>query len=78
MQSHLLPSRVREVRLRLGVTPDELARRLCVTSSAARKLDFSDLKATTLYRVADALGVRPSELIHDDDLGATPVVAEAR
>ncbi len=70
VQSHLLPSRVRETRLRLGVTPDELAQRLGVTPSAARKLDSSDLKATTLYRVAEALGVRPSDLIHD--------VAEAR
>lgn len=61
-------SRLKEIRTRAGMTQTELAERAGVTQSTVSKIEVGrgDGDADTLARIAEALGVRPADLVSED------------
>jgi transcriptional regulator with XRE-family HTH domain len=59
---------IKEKRLAKGLTQDELAELVGVKNSAVAKWEtgrVSEIKRSNLKKLADALGIRPSQLIGD-------------
>ena len=60
--------KIREARLAKGMTQEELGRLLGVQKSAIAKYEKGrvvNIKRSTLKKISDILGIRPSELIYE-------------
>lgn len=58
--------RIREARRRVGISHERLARRLDMSKQTVINVEFgrSDLRLSTLLRLADALGVDPAYFLN--------------
>ncbi len=61
-------SRLRAMRIREALTQEQLADRAGVTAATVARAERNERQPhmTTLRKLADALGVHPSELIEDE------------
>lgn len=69
----LVGAKIKLARERLGMTQEELGKRIGVQSSAIAKYEkgrVTNIRQDRIKALADALGLRPSALIDDDDFVA--------
>lgn len=68
--------KIRAARVAKGMTQEELGGILGVQKSAIAKYESGrvvNIKRSTLKKISDVLGIRPSELIFDEALQSKPV-----
>lgn len=67
--------KIRSARLAKGMTQEELGKMLGVQKSAIAKYESGrvvNIKRSTLKKISDVLGIRPSELIFEGELKKNP------
>lgn len=67
--------KIRSARLAKGMTQEELGKILGVQKSAIAKYESGrvvNIKRSTLKKISDVLGIRPSELIFEGELQKNP------
>ena len=75
----LVGAKIKLARERLGMTQEELGKRIGVQSSAIAKYEkgrVTNIRQDRIKALADALGLRPSALIDDDDFVAEDLKRE--
>lgn len=73
--------KIREARLAKGMTQEELGGILGVQKSAIAKYESGrvvNIKRSTLKKISDVLGIRPSELIFEGELQKSPTALAER
>ena len=73
--------KIREARLAKGMTQEELGGILGVQKSAIAKYESGrvvNIKRSTLKKISDVLGIRPSELIFEGELQKNPTALAER
>lgn len=72
-------NKIREARLAKGMTQEELGDMLGVQKSAIAKYESGrvvNIKRSTLKKISDILGLRPSELIFEEEQKKNDVLAD--
>lgn len=73
--------KIRDARIAKGMTQEELGRILGVQKSAIAKYESGrvvNIKRSTLKKISDVLGIRPSELIFEGELQKNPAALAER
>ena len=68
--------KIRNARIAKGMTQEELGKMLGVQKSAIAKYESGrivNIKRSTLKKISDILGIRPSELIFEGEVKADPI-----
>lgn len=72
-------NKIREARLAKGMTQEELGALLGVQKSAIAKYESGrvvNIKRSTLKKISDILGLRPSELIFEEEQKKNDILAD--
>ena len=72
-------NKIREARLAKGMTQEELGDMLGVQKSAIAKYEYGrvvNIKRSTLKKISDILGLRPSELIFEEEQKKNDILAD--
>lgn len=75
-ESSLIGEKIKNARLSKGYTQEELGQMIGVQKSAIAKYESGrvvNIKRSTIQKLSDILGIRPSELIVEEQKDTTPV-----